>query len=158
MIAVRDRERGLSTVVNYVLATAVVAALLSGLVVGASGFVESQEERTVRSQLTVAGNQLASGLVTADGLADAAAPDGRIRLTVGLVDRVAGRTYRVTVRDDPDVMGYGYDLVLATETPAVAVTVSVRTARPVETGTVAGGALAIVYDGAAVDRLEVADG
>lgn len=145
-----ERERAVTSVLNYVLLLGVVAILVSVIIVSASSFVDGQREETVRSELTVQGNRLAADLSTADTLA----ASGDVRLRSALPERAARRGYRVSIQSASPANTYR--LVLESRNPSVTVTVRVRTEHPVETGSHSGGDLWISYD-AATGRLEVAD-
>jgi len=74
-------ERGVSVTVGYVLTLAIGAVLLSGVVIGVGGVVDSQTDRAVRGDLSVLGQTTAANVESADRLARAAAADpiGRTR-------------------------------------------------------------------------------
>jgi len=146
------RGRGLSTVVNYALMLVVVGLLVSGILIGMNGQVGTQTDRVVRSELSVAGNQLAGQLTTADQLAGTVGPNGTIEMQTDLVDSVSGETYLITI---DRVSTNRTELTLAATTPEVSVTVTVRTDHPIEEGRYHGGDLTVVSNGTA---LEVRDG
>lgn len=147
----RDR-RALSTVVNYTVMLVVVGILVSGLLVGVNGYVDGQNDRVLRSELAVVGNHLAADLTTADRLAGTLEAGDRVALDADLPARIAGETYLVSVSqvgtpgDD-----YRYELTLATDSPAVSVTVAVRTDHQVDTGRYAGGDLRVVSTGGTLE-------
>jgi type II secretory pathway pseudopilin PulG len=150
-------DRGVSTVVSYVLALAIVALLSSALVGGFAPLVTNQQQEAAQSTLSVLGNDLAADLTTADRLVT----DGGANLTVAvhtrLPDRVAGSHYEVAIRQ-PDPGETVYVLVFRTADFETGTRVTVRTRTPVETRTgtdaLAGGALRIRYD-QTDDELEV---
>ncbi|MFC6974724.1 hypothetical protein ACFQL1_08555 [Halomicroarcula sp. GCM10025709] len=146
-------DRGVSTALNYVLALAVVALLVSGLFVGMSGFAEERRDGAVRTELSVVGNRLATELGTAERLA--LTGDARtVRVGVALPARVSGTDYAVAIsRTAPEQ----YVLVLRAPAADVSATVRLRSRVRVRPTTVGGGDLRVVYDGA-TDRLEVTDG
>jgi PKD repeat protein len=61
----RTNDRGVSVTVNYVLALAITAILLSGLMVSTSSLVEDRRERVVETELRAVGNQLATDVTRA---------------------------------------------------------------------------------------------
>jgi type II secretory pathway pseudopilin PulG len=128
----------------------VVGLLVSGLLIGVSGFLDTQRERVVRSELGVVGNRLAADLTGVDALAETVDSDGEVRVTASLVERVAGSTYRIAIESDGP--GNRYEIALTSTTPEVTVTTSVKTLRPVSTGTFNGGAVTITYDGSTDTR------
>lgn len=146
-------DRAVSSVVTYLMVLGIVTVLTTGLFVSMSGFVVTQQEGAIRSELEVVGNQFAADLAAADRLALTAGPAGTVQVTSDLPDRVAGTTYEIEIVERADGL---YAIVLRSHDPAVTVTVLVRTRTPVETGTVDGGDLRIAYDGSG--SLEVRDG
>lgn len=147
------RDRGVSPIVNYVLALGIVAILISGLFVSMTGFVEDQRATAVQSELEVVGNRLAADLGTAERLA-LTAESGTVRLSSTLPDRVAGIRYTAMIEQD-GAAGQ-YRLLLRTEDPDISVPVHLRSRIPIENGTVHGGNLLIAYDDGS-DTLEVRD-
>lgn len=144
-------DRAVSTVANYAVLLGIVTLLISGLFVGTSGLVTGQQERVIRSELTVLGNQIAADLGAADRLARQAGESGTMRATLDLPEHVGGSTYRIRVTDG--ATDTQYELTLLSTAPEVSVTILVRTHLSLATGTVDGGDIAIVYT--APDTLEV---
>lgn len=144
-------ERGLSTVVNYALMLVVVGLLVSVLLVGMTSHVGSQQDRVVRSELAVVGNQLAGELTTADRVAGTLGPNGTLEIQADLARRVGGTTYLIVLER---VGSNRTELRLVTDEPDVSVTVSVKTDHTVEEGRYHGGELTVVSNGT---TLEVAD-
>lgn len=151
-LSVGRGPRGTTSALNYVLLLVVVALLVSGLFVGISSFVESQEERAVRSQLRTVGTRLAADVATANRLATTVGGD-RVRLRSELPDTAGGNHYRIRTRD---IGGNRSQLVLRSRTADVRTTVTVRSAVPV-TGTASGGSVVVEYD-SATGQLVVSDG
>lgn len=148
----RGDRRGASVTVSYVLHLTIATVLLGGLLVGASGTLDSQTERVARDQLGVVGEQLAHGLVEADQLARAgeadAAATGESPLVVvsrDLPDRVAGSSYTIVVRAD--------ELELRAADPDVVVRVPFRLhpETSVEPTSLPGGAVEVVYAGGSLE-------
>jgi len=92
-------ERGVSVTVGYVLTLAIGAVLLSGVVIGVGGVVDSQTDRAVRGDLSVLGQTTAANVESADRLARAAEADrsnaagatnASVSVAVDLPTRVAG--------------------------------------------------------------------
>lgn len=135
-------ERAMSVPTNYVIMLAVVTILSSGLFVTASGFVVDQQEQAVRAGLEVIGNRLANDLAAADRLAQGTDAPGDLSVMVELPERAAGSTYTIVV----DPTGNGADIRLRTTRPEITVTVPVRTATPVSSGSVSGGTLVVTFD------------
>lgn len=131
-----SRSRGVSTTVGYVLNLAVALLLVTGLLVAAGTFVGDQRERAARDELQVTGARLAASLESVDRLAETGQT---ARLETPLPRQVAGRDYRIRVN------GTDTSITLSIEDPDVSVTVQFRTDTPVETRTVDGGRVAVVF-------------
>lgn len=147
-------DRAVSTVVGYILTLGITAILITGLLTAGGDFVSDQRHGTIRDELQVLGQQLASDLSAADRLARAGGTE--VSVTRSLSPEVTGVAYRVTVEDavdGPNVV----EITLRTDSPDVSVTVGVYLGTNVGTsvgGTVthAGGDVVIVLNG---DHLEV---
>lgn len=61
-------ERGVSVTVSHALSIGITTILLSGLLVGAGAFVESNEQRVADNQLSEIGHSVASQVTTLDQL------------------------------------------------------------------------------------------
>jgi hypothetical protein len=141
--------------VSYVLLLAIVALLISIVLVGTSDFVETQRERAIHSELDVLGNRLAADLATADTLARASDGAEAVRLRSSLPEHVAKSQYTVRISDAPPADTYA--ITLTSATPSVSTTVVVKLGQDLESGRYSGGDLIVVYD-SATDRLEVRHG
>lgn len=133
-------DRATSIQIGYTLSLAITALLISGLLIATGGLVESRQEQTIRSELTVVGERVATNLMSADRLASTGGSNAEVRVTVSLPDRVAGSGYRVTVNSSTSPP----QLVLTSTDPAVTVTVPFETTTTVDAGTVSGGDVRIV--------------
>ena len=145
----RGDDRAVSTTVGYVLTLAIGAALLSGVVIGVGGVVDSQTDRAVRGDLTVTGDRLTAELEGADRLArlaeagrtdpDVDAGDASVTaaVDVDLPTRMAGVPYTIEVTDDA--------VRLRTERPSASVRVPHRSRIAVEPTTLRGGPVRIAY-------------
>jgi hypothetical protein len=142
-------NRGVSTVVGYVLNVGVATILLSGLLIGGATLVENQEERTVRAELDVLGNRLAADLETADRLHRTA--NGTVTIRTDLPERVAGSPYEIRLRGAAS----GAAIHLSTDTPAVSRSLPVANETRILETTVSGGDLIVKAD---AGHLEVIDG
>lgn len=136
---------------GYSLALVITTILVSGLVVAGSGFVDTQTERVIQSELTVIGQDVASDVEAADRLSRASGSDVELAVRSDLPSNVAGRSYSVSLNPDGND-----ELVLSTGSPSVSVTVAVETERSLAASNAAGGPIRIVLrsDGA----LEVRSG
>lgn len=142
-------DRAVSTTLNYVLALAVVTVLISGLFIAANDVVESQRERSINSELTVLGNQLASDLSALDRLVIASDAKGTARISSRLPETVAGKPYSIDLQDPP--VADRYELELSTKQPPVTVTVVVRLETPLVSSSLSSGDLVIEYDGTNIE-------
>lgn len=142
-------DRGVSTVVGYVLNLGIATVLVVGLLLAGGGLVEDQRERTVRAELDVVGNRMAADLEAADRLL--LAGNSSITVRSSQPDRVVGLDYDVAVQaSDGNV-----SLRLSTRDPAVERTVKLTNRSEIQPGTVSGGDLTIQGSG---NTLEVTNG
>ncbi|WP_435073169.1 DUF7266 family protein [Halorubrum sp. HHNYT27] len=151
--SLRADDRAVSVTVGYVLTLAIGAVLLSGIVIGIGGVVDSQTERVVRGDLAVVGQTAVANLESADRLARAAEVDRpatadapNVSIDVDLPTRLAGRPYRIAIDGDT--------VTLRTDDPDASAEISHIAALPVAEANVRGGPIRIRYDGDA-GRLEV---
>lgn len=135
---------------GYSLALVITTILVSGLVVAGSGFVDTQTERVIQSELTVIGQDVASDVEAADRLSRASGSDVELAVRSDLPSNVAGRSYSVSLNPDGND-----ELVLSTGSPSVSVTVAVETERSLTASNTAGGPIRIVLRS---DALEVRSG
>lgn len=142
-------DRGVSTVVGYVLNIGIATILITGLLISGASLVSDQRDRTVRTELDVLGNRLAADLETADRLHRFG--DGEVTIRTALPEQVAGTAYRIDVLTSDGTV----ELRLETRDSSVTRTVPVRNTSGVKSGTVDGGDL--VIEGSA-GWLEVRDG
>lgn len=129
-------DRAVSAVVNYVTVLLIVSLLGSGLFITATDYVQAQQSAAIRAQFEDVGNDLAADLEHADRLTNATDGDATVNLRSDLPDRVAGSTYRITIRDSGT-------LVLESAEPDVTVVVPFRTSATVTETTVNGGPLVV---------------
>ena len=146
-------ERGVSPVLGYVLTLGISTLLVSGLLIAAGGFVDTQRERTTESELQVIGQQVSADIAAADRLHRT---DGATDVVIRreLPDSVVGSEYTVFVRSDDDGPTDAY-LRLTTVRPNVTVEVGVANETNVANSAVGGGEIEISYDG---NALEVTSG
>jgi hypothetical protein len=151
--------RAVSITVNYVIVLAITAVLVSGLLVGAGGYVQDQRTSVVREELTVVAEQLAAGIDGADRLARADARSRSVRVGVNLPPRVAGESYRIDVVEvsAPADQPARHELRLESARSGVRVRLTVTTLVDLDEGSVNGGWVVVRLD-AAGPALVVADG
>lgn len=136
---VLDADRGLTSVLQYVLVLLIVALLISGLIFGFSEVIQDQREQAVRSNLELAGHRIADGFATADRLGS---NDTTAAVTLDLPGDVAGLRYDVTIRNQ----GNTSRVVLQTRNPDVTVLVGFVTETPARETSVQGGTVSVRYD------------
>jgi hypothetical protein len=147
---VRRDDRAVSTALGYVLSLGIASLLISGLMIAAGGFVETEREQVVRSELEVVGQTLVADLEGADRLASTI--DGTVSVRSSLPRRVGSATYSITLTDE----GGGVTTVtLAAPTVDVSVDIRLVTNTPVVEATLEGGELVVVYGAGASGELEV---
>jgi hypothetical protein len=141
-------DRAVSITVNYVIVLGITAVLISGLLIGAGGYVQDQRTNVVREELTVVAEQLATGIGDADRLSRA---DGSrtVRVGVTLPARVAGESYRIEVTNlsTPVDQPSRHELTLRSSGSDVSVTLTISTLVGLEEGSVNGGWVAVRLDG-----------
>ncbi len=141
-----ETDRGVSTVLGYVLGLAIVTALITGLFLTTGEVVDDERERAAGSELRVLGNRLAADVATVDRLA-LSADDARVGLTRDLPDAVVGSSYRISLTHD----GAGpAEIELTAPDPDVSVTVTVVNGTAIGNSTAAGGDVRIRHDGSVV--------
>lgn len=145
---IRFDDRGVSTVLGYVLTVGISSLLVIGLLVGTGGFVDGQRQETVRDELEVLGQQLAGDLAAADRMVTVSGEE--VSIDRDFPSEVTGITY--TLRVNPSASST--DLVLSTENPDVSVTVTIRNRTDVDDAVLTGGDVVVVYD-QGDDELEV---
>lgn len=143
--------RAVSTAVGYVLSLAIMALLISGLLIAGGNFLDNERDRVVRDQLNVLGEQVADGVENADRMAGAADGSPVVFVRVDLPSRIAGSQYRITVDNATGAMApdrpYAYELVLEATAPEIEAEhrLTVRTHHRMIEGTVVGSAVVIGY-------------
>ena len=146
-------ERAVSPVFGYVLTLGISTLLVSGLLIAATGFVDTQRELTTESELQVVGQQVSADIAAADRLHRT---DGATDVVIkrDLPESVVGSQYTVFVRSDNEGPTDTY-LRLRTVRPEVIVKVGIASETDVADSAVGGGKIVISYDGSA---LEVTNG
>ena len=139
-------ERAISPVFGYVLTLGISTLLMSGLLIAATGFVDTQRERTTESELQVIGQQVSADIAAADRLHRT---DGATDVVIRreLPDSVVGSQYTVFVRSDNDGPTDVY-LRLRTVRPEVTAEVGVTNETNVAESAAGGGEIEIRVTGA----------
>jgi hypothetical protein len=140
-------RRGVSTALGYTLTLSITAVLIAGLLTAGGTLVENQQRAVVTDELTVTGQQLASGIEDADRLAGAAdGENGTVRVRVWLPDDVGtggGYTLQLVNRSDEAGQPASGTIVVTAESVDVSRNVSFRTQYPVVNDTLPGGPVTI---------------
>lgn len=136
--------RAVSVTVGYVLTLAIGAVLLSGVIIGVGGVIDSQTDRAIRGDLAVVGQNTVANLESADRLARAAEegrPDStgavNVSVDVDLPKRVAGIPYRIAIGNDT--------AELRTDNPDASVEIAHTATLTVAQTSVRGGPIRIRY-------------
>jgi hypothetical protein len=138
-------DRGVSTAISHVLTIGITAVLITGLIIGTSGFVETERDRTTEREMIVVGERMANELEQVDGLVKSGTDTVRVRTSHAR--RIAGVAYAVTLTPDASACaGDAPCLVLNAEAADTRVVVPVNVAHTVTVSTVSGGQLSFVYD------------
>lgn len=151
MRRLHDDRRGVSITVSHVLAIAITAVLISGLIVTAAGALAGQQERAARSQIDTVGQRIAFEVEQVDSLA-ARGNTTNASLTTDHSDWIVNSPYEVTLTEGaaceaPDGTEADSCLVLTVTGLEASTVVGVDVSVPVEESTAPGGAVRIVYDG-----------
>lgn len=139
-------DRGVSTVLGYVLTLGIITVLVSGLFLAAGSFVEDQHERVVQSEFEVVGNRVAADIAAMDRLALAAGSDGEAELRVELPSRAAGNTYQLAIEPVTGTTTVYHLNLTATDLDASA-EIRVTSKTPLVSDTVVGGDVLVAYNG-----------
>lgn len=133
-------ERAVSVSLNYVLGLSIAFLLMVGLLFVGSDFVNEQRETSIRTELEVLGEQVASDISMTDRLVRTTDGSGTVEVSRSLPDRVSGNSYRISIQGSTDPY-----LVVETDNPDVSVRVDFSTETPVELDRTTGGAIVIEY-------------
>lgn len=143
-----SERRGVTSAVEFVLTIAIAAALMTGLVVAASGTVERQKTITAQTQMEIVGQQVAGTIENADRLVQTAETTTTLRLEQDLPERVLQSDYTIEITP----------AAVRVRSPLSdrAVSVPFESTTPVAQTTVESGDVAVQYDTADTE-LEVRD-
>jgi hypothetical protein len=144
-LTLRDDDRAVSTALGYVLSLAIASILISGLMIAGGGFVESEREQVIRSELEVVGQTLIADIEGADRLASAI--DGDVTVSSNHPRRVGSSSYTIEIDPTPNVRVY--EVTLTAASVDVLVEFRLVTNQPLATGSVGGGDLVVEYDAGA---------
>lgn len=152
----RVDDRGVSTVVGYVLVLGIIALLTSTIFVSFGPYVTDQQHDVVYSTLAVIGQDIAGDVESADRLAVAAGENGTVSFRTRLPRRVGGNRYEIQVerKGSTELSNgetvYANEIELRTTDPGVRASVTVRTRVPLKERTgsdvLEGGTIVITYE------------
>lgn len=139
-------DRGVSTVLGYVLVLGILTLLISGLFLAAGEFVENEHERVVRSELEVLGNRIGADIAAVDRLALAAGSNSEAELVTDLPPRVAGKSYGISLSAATDSETV-YFINMTAHDFDTEVLVRVKAKTTLLNRSVSGGDVRIVFNG-----------
>lgn len=145
----READRGVSTTLGYVLTLSITAILVSVLLVGTGQYVDDQRSQVAERELSVLSERVAARTVDVDRMVRAGDGANAVRVSVDLPRTVAGTPYRIEVSEPSVTTPRTHDITLSTGRTGESVTVTVRTGVDVESASLAGGSVVVVYDPAA---------
>ena len=136
-----DDERAVSITLNYVLAIAISAVLVTGLLIAGANFVGDQQESVVRNELSVVGQRLAADLERVDRMVAAGDDVDAARINRSLPTAAVGERYDIELDASPEP-----ELVLTADGADVSVSVTISNRTPLADSSVGSGSVAVVYD------------
>ena len=136
-----DDERAVSITLNYVLAIAISAVLVTGLLIAGGNFVGDQQESVVRNELSVVGQRLAADLERVDRMVAAGDDVDAARINRALPTAAVGERYDIELDASPEP-----ELVLTADGADVSVSVTISNRTPLADSSVGSGSVAVVYD------------
>ena len=136
-----DDERAVSLTLNYVLAIAISAVLVTGLLIAGGNFVGDQQESVVRNELSVVGQRLAADLERVDRMVAAGDDVDAARINRSLPTAAVGERYDIELDASPEP-----ELVLTADGADVSVSVTISNRTPLADSSVGSGSVAVVYD------------
>lgn len=140
-------DRAVSVTVNYALNLVVATLLIAGLFTATADLVDDRRTEAIDSELTVVGNRLAADLQSADRLAQAGGADATVRIETSLPNVVAGTSYAIDVNA---TAGESWIELRASRSEAP-VTVPFTNETAVESGSIGGGDVIVVFDDGALE-------
>jgi hypothetical protein len=139
--------RGVSVTLNFALSLLIAGLLLSMVMMATKSLVDSQKDQTVRSELRVIGEKVASSLMTADRLAESGASS--VTVFVDASNRAGSVGYEIRI----NATAAGSELILEPNREFSEVHIDFRNSTEIATDVVNGGDMEIVLTDAG--RLEV---
>jgi len=144
-------QRGVSVVLTHVLTMGITAILITGLIIAASGVVDTQRERAVQGELTTIGERLATELTALDRVASST--NSTMTVETSHPEMVVNSRYQVQLISDSSACQTGSCLVLDAQRAEASTIISINKDINIINSTVSGGEIRLVHDGAEV-RIE----
>jgi hypothetical protein len=142
----RETDRGVSTTLGYVLTLSITAVLVSVLLVGTGQYVDDQRGQVAERELSVLSERVAARTADADRMVRGGGGATDVRVSVDLPRTVAGTPYRIEVSEPSVTTPRTHDITLTTGPEGESVSVRIRTGVDVESASLAGGSVVVVYD------------
>lgn len=158
---VGNEDRAVSTVLGYILALSISAILISGVLLGATTYIDSQQDRVAREQAEAVGSKIVDRIASTDRLATVSNHDGEVLTRVTLPRQIARSTYAIHVVNKTAPAGAGdqpFRYRIAVRVEETVTNTTVRTHHPMKTNTVGGGKLVVAYnnsDGTPAEKLQL---
>lgn len=153
----RDDRRGVSSALGYVLTLAISGILVTGLLVAGGSMVTTERDVVAREQLSVAAEQLATGMTDADRMANTTSEGGTVRIQVWLPNDAGSAPYSLRLVSVTDGPPYTTRLVAELRALDISRSVVVRTSFDVAESTVDGGPVVVTFDDEGNGKLHVHD-
>lgn len=160
MINSARNERAVSVAVTHVLTVGITAILISGLLMGSSSLLETEQERSSQEALETIGERLAGEIASVDQTTSAS---DDVSVTTTHQRMVVGSRYTVTLADSacsgPEypLVDSGPCVILESQGEDVTVAVPLATEADVDDGvTVTSGEIVITWN--SNDKLTLEDG
>jgi hypothetical protein len=94
-------DRAVSIAVTHVLTIGITTILIAGLLVGASGLLETEKDRATHDELRTIGNRMASEMSSAY-YSSGGGTDDQVVVRVSHPEYVAGNNYKVRIEEEGD--------------------------------------------------------
>jgi hypothetical protein len=131
-------DRGVSVTVNYILGLSIAFLLVIGLLLTAGDFVTDQRETSIRTEMEVLGEQIATDITMADRMALTTTDNDTVSVRRSLPDRVSGTGYTIAVEGDDDPY-----LVLISHDPEIRVRAEFTNRTDIEMTRIQGGSIRV---------------
>jgi len=141
-------QRGVSVALTHVLTMGITAVLITGLIIAASGVIDTQRERAVQGELTTIGERLAAELTALDRVANST--NSTMTIETAHPKMVVNSRYQVRLISDSSVCQTGSCITLNAQGAEASVVISIDENINVINSTVSGGEIQLIHDGTEV--------